>query len=137
MENVAVEEPQSKPPPAKAKAKVKAKSKPKAKASVKAKAKSDQGQGGSPISLDVDRMNKNELKIVKGIFSPKGERPAHTIKTLQSMITKSTKSTSPARNALRRLVRAGWLEKTEIKLAKDKKRKAYRLTEKARKRGIS
>ena len=110
--------------------------KPKNGASKKtAAAKSNQGQSGPTLELGVDKMNKNEVKIVKGIFTKSGERKPHTIKELQSLI--GGKSTSPARNALRRLVRAGWIEHTILATDdKNKKRGVYRLTEKGRKRGV-
>lgn len=101
----------------------------------KASTKFNQGQGGPALELGVDKMNEGEAKIVKGIFTKKGERKGHTIKELQAFID-SKKDTSPTRNALRRLVRAGWVEKTVIVDAEGKKKNGYRLTEKGRKRGL-
>ncbi len=89
-------------------------------------AKSPQAQGAAPIELPFDKLNKDEVKIVKSVYAPKGERKAKSIRELQASI--GGKDTSPTRNALRRLVRGGWLEKFE--------RGTYRLTEKARKRGV-
>jgi hypothetical protein len=104
----------------------------------KAKAKSPKAaKPPVEISLAVEKMSKNERKLIMGLFAstPTATPVPFTIKGLQGILTKSTKSTIPARNALRRLVRAGWLERTVVMVA-EKPRRAYRLTQQALKRGI-
>jgi hypothetical protein len=95
----------------------------------KTSAKSKQGQNGPALELKVSKMSKDEKKLVTAIYTPKGDRKPHTIRELQTVLGGSLKApTTPARNALRRLVRAGWFEKAD--------RGSYKLTEKGRKRGI-
>lgn len=100
-------------------------------------AKSTQAQSGKAMVLGFDRMNKDEVKIVKAVFTPSGDRKAKTIRELQSAIGGGKDAdTSPARNALRRLVRGGWLEHAAVSTAKGGKATGYRLTAKAQKRGL-
>jgi hypothetical protein len=90
------------------------------------KAKSPQAQSGPAIDLAFGEMNKIEQKIVTAAFSKKGERKAYSIKDLMKVV--GVKASSPIRNGLRKPVRGGWLEKFD--------RGTYRITEKARKRGL-
>lgn len=90
------------------------------------KTKSAQAQGGPVMDLPIAEMNKDELKIVKHAYSKSGERKPYSIKDFKKVLGGT--GTSRVRNALRRPIRAGWLEKVE--------RGVHRITEKARKRGI-
>lgn len=112
----------------KKKASVKTKSAKGAKKSAKKakKATSPQAQTAEAIKdLSFDKLNKDEQKIVKAVYTPKGDRKPFTIKELMA----ATKlKTSPVRNGLRRPVRGRWLEPVD--------RGTYRLTEAGRKRGI-
>lgn len=92
------------------------------------KAKSAQAQTGEAIELPIAKMNKDELVIVKHCYTPKGDRKEYSIKDLKAVVRGPLGSTLRVRNALRRTVRGGWLEKVG--------RGLYRITEKARKRGI-
>jgi hypothetical protein len=87
---------------------------------------SPQAQSGDAIELPIAEMNKDELKLVKHMYSKSGERKPYSIKDLKAVV--GGKTTLRVRNALRRPVRGGWLEKVD--------RGQYRLTEKGRKRGI-
>lgn len=86
------------------------------------------GQSGPPINLDFDELNKNEKRIITQ-FTLTGDREVLTIVALskQSFPSKKAKeANSWTRNGLRRLIRAGLLEKVE--------RGSYRITVKGRKR---
>lgn len=133
VESVKTETPTAPPPKAVAKtgggkkATVKKAAK-KASAKPAKKAKSAQAQTGEAIELPIAKMNKDELLLVKHCYSAKGDRKEYSIKDLKAAIGGSKGSTLRVRNGLRRPVRGGWLEKVG--------RGLYRITEKARKRGI-
>lgn len=91
------------------------------------KAKSPQAQSGEAIKdLSFDKLSKTEQKLVRAVYTPKGEREARSIKELMKAI--GAKNSLPVRNGLRRPVRGRWLEKAD--------RGKYRITEAGRKRGI-
>jgi len=96
------------------------------KAAAPGSAKSPQAQSGPEMELPFDKMNRVEQKIVRALYSKKGERKPHTIKELMKIV--GVKSSSPIRNGLRRPVRGRWIEKFD--------RGTYRITEAGRKRGI-
>lgn len=88
---------------------------------VKAKGKTERtkpttGQSGPKIKhLSFDDLNRKE-KLVVGCFELSGTREVRTIKDLAEEAFRSQtvkKANSWTRNSLRRLVRAGWLDKTE------------------------
>jgi hypothetical protein len=94
-------------------------------------AKAQGAKRGKPerTELKITDMTPEELKILRAVFTPKGDRPSHKINDLQAKcFGKEKTGSSTTRNSLRRLVKFGWLEKAD--------RGAYRLTEKGRKRGI-
>lgn len=96
-----------------------------------AEKKTEGAKRGKPArdELKVADMTSDEVKLLRTVFTPKGDRPSHKINDLQAKCFGKEKSgSSTTRNTLRRLVKFGWLEKAD--------RGAYRLTEKGRKRGI-
>lgn len=140
------EEPAKKEPvKAKKEKKVKAKKeKPKGKAPAKAKAekrslKSVPAKRGrqARTELTPENATKAEMKILRLVYSPKGERQPFTIKEIQKKAFGGT-NTSRTRNTLRPLVKFGWIEQVEGINPETKKpyRGTYRLTEKGRKRGL-
>jgi DNA-binding transcriptional regulator PaaX len=79
-------------------------------------------------TLEVAYMNKDELAVISTLYGKgSGERKPFGLKDLQQKAFKGNGTTSPARNALRRLRRTGWVEAV--------KRGTYRITNKGRKRG--
>jgi CRISPR/Cas system-associated protein Cas5 (RAMP superfamily) len=87
--------------------------------------------------LTPENATANEMKILKLLYSPKGERKPFTIKEIQKGAFTGS-NTSKTRNTLRPLVKFGWLEQVEGINPATKKpyRGTYRLTEKGRKRGL-
>lgn len=89
------------------------------------------GQSGPPLEdLGFDALNSKEEKVLNALAGTnQGERKVRPLSELAEDCFSSQgkkKGNSWARNALRRLVRGGWVEKAEAGM--------YRVTEKGRKR---
>lgn len=87
--------------------------------------------------LTPENASKDEMKLLKFLFTAKGERKKATIKELQKEVF-GGKNTSKTRNTLRPLVKFGWFKQVTGMNPETKRpyRGTYQLTEKGRKRGL-